>query len=212
VTALYKATRANGTDFRTGRVDYAAALVSGEILRHPTSTKIVKNEASTYLSVSVEPAETLIGGAWPCRLFRVEADGKIMDDLSASQHKRAVLGMRVVEELPAHLALGPNGEEVAALIARTRLLTYEEAQKMGAAWDAAWDAAWGAVRDAAWDAAWGAVRGAARDAARGAAWDAAWGAAWGAAWDAALSTMVKDLITPEQYELLMAPWWAGVGK
>lgn len=33
-----------------------------------------------------------------------------------------------------------------------------------------------------------------------------------ARWDAALSTMVKDLITPEQYELLMASWWAGVGK
>lgn len=30
----YKATRPDGTDFRTGTIDYAAALRTGEIIRH----------------------------------------------------------------------------------------------------------------------------------------------------------------------------------
>ena len=45
----------------------------------------------------------------------------------------------------------------------------------------------------------------------GAARDAAWGAAWGAARDAALATLVRDLITPKQYNLLMAPWRTVIG-
>jgi hypothetical protein len=35
VTRYYKATRPDGTDFRTGTVDYAAALASGEPVTHP---------------------------------------------------------------------------------------------------------------------------------------------------------------------------------
>ena len=50
---------------------------------------------------------------------------------------------------------------------------------------------------AAWDAALDAALDAVRDAVRDAAWDAAW--------DAVLATLVRDLITPEQYERLMAP-------
>ena len=36
-------------------------------------------------------------------------------------------------------------------------------------------------------------------------------AAWDAAHDAALATLVRDLITPEQYDLLMAPWRTVIG-
>ena len=68
-------------------------------------------------------------------------------------------------------------------------------EELDAACAAAWDAARDAVRDAAWDAA--------RDAACGAAWDAAR--------DAALATLVRDLITPKQYDLLMAPWRTVIG-
>ena len=42
-------------------------------------------------------------------------------------------------------------------------------------------------------------------------WDAARGAARVAARDAALATLVRDLITPEQYDLLMAPWRTVIG-
>ena len=44
-----------------------------------------------------------------------------------------------------------------------------------------------------------------------AAWDAARDAARAAARDAALATLVRDLITPEQYDLLMAPWRTVIG-
>ena len=40
---------------------------------------------------------------------------------------------------------------------------------------------------------------------------AARNAAWNAARDAALATLVRDLITPKQYDLLMAPWRTVIG-
>ena len=199
----FKAALPDGTDFRTGTVDYGSALATGEAVRHPR--KAVKDDPGTYLSVSVEPAEALIGGTWPCRLFRVEPVGRT---LASSQYpsKRGVSALRVVEELPSHLALGPNGAAVAAVIERAGRLTEDEIGRLFAARDAAWYAVWGAAQDAAWDVAQDAAQGAARyaawivarNAARGAAWDAArdvardaardaaQGAAQGVAWGAAL--------------------------
>jgi hypothetical protein len=142
--SYYKATTPNGTDFATGTIDYGSALVSGEVIRHPAAKK-VRNEPSTYLSVSVEPADCT-GFSWPCRLFRVEPVGPVMSKLDASPNKRAVSALRVVEELPAHLALGPNGEAVAAFIEHVRGMTREEATKLAAATDAAWSAAGSAAR------------------------------------------------------------------
>ena len=183
---LYKATRPDGTDFRTGIVNYAEALKTGEVLKHPAKRK--RNDPSTYFSVSISPTDCT-GMRWPCRLFRVEPVGRAIKN-DRLENKRCCSSLRVVEELPAHEALGPQGEEIAALIERCRTLTYDEAQELRAAWDAA--------------------RGAARDAARGAAWraawDAAWGAAWGAARDAAFALISKDLITPEQFNTLYDPW------
>jgi hypothetical protein len=50
MTTYYKATRPDGTDFRTGTIDYAAALASGEVIHHPVET-MVPNDPATYLSV-----------------------------------------------------------------------------------------------------------------------------------------------------------------
>ena len=121
--SYWKCTRPDGTDFQTGTIDYAAALASGAVIRHPATR--IRNEPATYLSVSVEPADCT-GFAWPCRLFRVESVGRVMANLDASKHKRALTALRVVEELPAHMALGPNGEQVAAFIGRCRTLTPEQ--------------------------------------------------------------------------------------
>jgi hypothetical protein len=151
VTAYYKATRPDGRDFYSGTIDYAAALASGEVIRHPSAKK-TRDDPKTYISVSVSPSDCT-GFFWPCRLFRVEPVGQVMAKLRASPSKRAASALRVVEELPAWQALGPNGEQVAAFIARLRTLTADEAKLLAAAWDAAWDAA----GDAAWDAAWGLV-------------------------------------------------------
>ena len=181
----YKATRPDGTDFQTGTIDYGAALVTGAVIRHPE--KRVRDQPFTYLSVSIAPADCT-GFAWPCRLFRVEPVGRPIK-ASISKNKRAVSALRVVEELPAHMALGPNGEAVAAFIERFRTLTPEQAKKLYAA------------RDAAWDSAGAAARAAAR------------AAAGVAAGSAAAPLVVRDLITPEQYAILTRPFVdAGLGE
>ena len=99
---------------------------------------------------------------------------------------------------------GPHWEAVVKLVRQAAALTLEQAQTLATAWGAAEAAA----RDAAWDAA----RGAARDAARAATWDAAWDAARAAARAAALASVARDLISPEHYRTLMAPWWSVFGE
>ena len=93
-----------------------------------------------------------------------------------SPNKRAVSALRVVKELPAHMALGPHGEAVAALIERAEAIAPEDAKRLAAAW---------------------------ADAAAAAAWEAA--AAAGAA-AAAWALVVRDLTTPEQFDILYGPW------
>ena len=182
MTIYWKATRPDGRDFESGTIDYAGALATGEIIRHPTSRK-VRNRAETYLSVN---AADCTGFRWPCRLFRVEPVGRVMGagkvPLLANPNKRAVSALRVVEEVPAWQALGPNGEAVAALIERASRLTPDEISRLAAAWDAAWDAARGAAR----------------------------GAAWAAAWAAAGALVVRDLITADQFEALYGPWRSAI--
>ena len=180
MTTYYKATKPDGTDFYTGTINYAAALESGEVLRHPG--KRVKDEPSTYFSVSVAPADCT-GFQWPCRLFRVKPAGRTIKATDLP-NKRAVSALRVVEELPAWQAFGPNGEAVAAHIERCKTLTADEVQKLTAAWDAAWDAAMAA--------------------AMAATWDAAGTAAW--------ALVVRDLITPEQFDVLYGPWASVMGE
>jgi hypothetical protein len=208
----YKATRPDGTDFRTGRIDYAAALASGEVIRHPAPER-VRHDASTYLSVSIEPADCT-GMEWPCRLFQVEPVGRAIKGTDFP-NKRCVSALRVVEELPAWHALGPNGQEVARFIASSWTITPEQTRRLrppawvarAAAWDVAWAAAWdaerAAERAAAWDAAWAA----AWDAERGVTWEAAW-VARVAAW----ALVVRDRITPAQFDTLIRPWVAVMGR
>lgn len=179
----YKATRPDGTDFQTGSIDYAAALATGQTIEHHAA-KMVRDDPSTYLSVSIHPANC-IGMRWPCRLFVVQPVGRILK-AEISDSKRACRALRVTEERPAHEALGPQGDQVAALIERAGSLTAGEATKLVAAQDAARVAAWTAARVAAWDAA--------RVAARV------------AAWDAAFAMITRDLITPEQFDALYGPW------
>jgi hypothetical protein len=208
MTAYYKATQPDGRDFHTGTIDYAAALASGEIIRHP-APKRVRDDAGTYLSVSVAPADCT-GMEWPCRLFRVEPVGRAIKALNLP-NKRCVSALRVVEELPAWQALGPNGDEVARLLASFRAVAREQAVRLAPARDAAWAPAWDAARAAALDApraaAWAAARAAAWAAARDAAWAA--GAAAGAA---ARALVVRDLITPEQFDAESEPWVSVMGR
>jgi len=238
---FYKATRPDGTSFYNGTTKWQV----GCIVRHPAPDLSLGLCSAGVLHISDAPGETLVGGWWPCRLFEVEPRD---DMIGSEEHKYGCTAVKVVRELPAWQALGPNGEAVAALIKRCRTMTYDEAEQLSAAgnaagdaatyaagdaagyaagyaaWSAAgyaatyaaWDAAGDAARSAARSAAWSAARYAAWDAARSAAWDAAWDAAWAAAWSAARSAawalMVKDLITPEQFDLLYGPWASVMGS
>jgi len=194
----------------------------GVTVTHPTSTGMVRDVPSTYLSLSSEPAETLIGRDWPCRLLRVEPVGEVItsDDFP---HKRCVLSARVVDEIEPWRALGPNGQQAAAVIHRCRSMTTDETERLTAARAVAWDAVRAVAGYAAGGAAGAAAGAAARDAAGGAAWDAAGGAAGAAAWDAAGyaawgaaggaagAVVVRDLIAVEQYDLLTASWVSVIG-
>ena len=171
----YKAVQPDGTDFYSGRVLWDQV---GEIVRHPDPGEC---DVKGYLSVSVSPTDCT-GMGWPCRLLMVEpVEGvPVWEPTPSLPSKRASHAWRVVRELPAHEALGPNGVEVAAFLDLLPTLTNTQ-------WSAAFDAASVAARDAASVAARDAARSAARDAASVAARSAAWFAARSAAWFAARS-------------------------
>ena len=194
MTTYYKATRLDGTDFATG----TTYPVVGEWMPRIDGTLRLCERG---YHVSAAPAETLIGGWWPCRLFEVEIDGDTPES-HIDGHKRVVHTYQPIRELPAWQALGPNGQDVAALIERVGQLTPADAESLQAAWDVAGNAARYAARDvagnAAWNAAWNAVW--------NTAWNTAGAAAGNAARYAALGLVVRDLITPEQFAALYGPW------
>ena len=204
----YKAVRPDGMDFYSGRVLWDRV---GEIIEHPNPGSLDGKDAKGYLSVSTSPTDCT-GMSWPCRLFEVEpVEGvPVWEPTPSMPSKRASHAWRVVRELPAHEALGPNGADVAAFLDLLPTLTTTQ---WSAARYAAGDAAGDAARVAAWfvagDATWDAARYAARDAAGKAAWCAARSVAWCAArsvtLDAAGALVVRDLITTEQFDILTAP-------
>ena len=183
----WKAVRGDGTDFYSGTVRWAPEQgdipAEGIAVAHPTSTAWGEDH-STHLCASTSPTDCT-GFKWPCRLLEMEPVAEVHEHAGS---KVSALSWRVVRELPAMQALGPQGAAVAALIDGLRRLDAEALARLADARGAAWDAAWGA----AWDAVWGAVWGAARDAVRGAA-------------DAAVALVVWDLITSEHRDTLTAP-------
>jgi hypothetical protein len=116
---FYKFTRPDGTDLWSGTVDYARALETGEVIRHPWSVIIDPVDDSTYLSLSATPGDTLGNGFLFVledgtvfgRLFQVEAVGEAIH--LHQWHRegfswRGVSALQVVSERPATEALGPN--------------------------------------------------------------------------------------------------------
>jgi hypothetical protein len=184
MTTYYKATSPDGTDFYSGSILYEV----GKTVR-PKRQKGVQPMicGPGFLHAADVPAETLVGGEWPCRLFEVTGKPHAGFD-KRHPHKGGFKQLRVVRELPAHLALGPNGVEVARFIESWKVVTVEQAWALGAAQGAARDVAWSAARDVAWDVAR----------------DVAWGAAW--------ALVVRDLITPEQFDTLTGPWVSVMGR
>ena len=194
--SYYKATRPDATSFYDGKTKWRV----GRVVRHPAPDLSLGLCSVGVLHFSDASGEVLMGGSWPCRLFEVEPRGPV---IGPKDHKYGTTALKVVAEFPAWQALGPNGEEVAALIDRARMLTKEEIKRLyaaeyaawGAAEYAAWYAAAYAAKYAAWAAAWDAVGPAARYAAENAAENAAWDAVWAAA-GAAAGPAAWDAVGP----------------
>jgi hypothetical protein len=213
---FYKATRMDGTSFYDNKTKWVVGGVV-EVPEHDSPSCC----NGSVIHASTEPAETLVGGEWPCRLFVVEGE-----PVAEKGHKRGFFQIKVVEEIEAWKALGPNGQEVAALIEKAGTITLDLIERLAAARAAARPAVRAAARSAARSAARAAAGNAAVNAARyaaayaavNAAWDATWAAAWAAAWDATwaaawaaardavLALTVKDLISPADFNALFAPW------
>lgn len=212
---FYKAVRPDGTDFYTGTVRWAPEQgeipEGGIIVTHPTSTVWGESHA-THLCASVAPTGCE-GFGWPCRLLEVEPASEMHEHAGT---KVSALSWRVVRELPATQAFGPQGAAVAALIdgLRLRRLTAAQGAALAAApipdREVAWDASRVAARRASRVAAWDAAEDAEEDAiwlaggrAAWAAWDA-W-AAWAVARGTAAALVVWDLITPDHRDILTEP-------
>lgn len=209
MATFFKAVRPDGTSFHDPGFRWATE--PGGVTAHPNPG----SDVGGYLSASVVPTDCT-GMDWPCRLLEVEPVGGVWTpDRSHLPNERAAHAWRAVREVPAHLALGPQGEHVAALIERAARLTRDESSELGAAWGLAWGLAWGAAWDAAEDAARIAAVIAAGNAAGNAAWDAAGysagHSAGHSAGDAAGALLVRDLIATEQYDALTLPWRQVVG-
>ena len=194
----FKAVRPDGTDWHTGSLRWlpedGIIPEGGWLVEHPDPGPVGDGDARGYLSVATAPTDCT-GMTWPTRLLRVEPVGEVWTPSPEGlPNKRAAHAWRVVEELDPYRAFGPRGVEVAALIDEIKTLS---PAARAAAWNVAWDVARDASRKAAWEAA--------RDAARADAWAAARDAARAVAWAAAGGAVVRDLISPEHYALLMAP-------
>ena len=174
----YKAIRPDGTSFHDPSFRWIpeAGPVEGIVVTHRHPHD---DDPSGWLSVATVPTDCT-GMVWPCRLMEVEpVEGHpVTAPRENLPNKRAASAWLVVRELPATDALGPQGAEVAAILDRTSRLTGDEARRLAAT----------------------------RNAARDATWYAAWNAARDATLDAAMAILTRDLITPEQYDTLMAPW------
>ena len=140
----YKATRLDGTAFHDRKVKYEVGKTVRPVPHHGPRRVC----GPGLLHAADVPGETLIGGSWPCRLF--EVTGKPYAGFDAGhRHKGGFRQLKVVREIDAHHALGPNGRYVAGIIERSRAMTYDEALQLAAARAAAGAAAWAA----AWAAA-----------------------------------------------------------
>jgi hypothetical protein len=200
MTTYYKATRPDGKDFRTGTVDYAAALLSGEVVRHHRP-RMIPGEASTYLSIATEPVGTMSGGAWPCRLFEVEPVGEVLPS-SELRYKRAVSVLRMVKEIEPHRVFGPQGDQVAGLIERSARLTRREREALKEEFLAARSSpSSGRASSAAGDA----VNESGRNAAEWVAWHAV-GRNRPSLPEALTALIVRDLISEEDFQALYGPW------
>ena len=191
----YKATRMDGTDFHTGKIDYTRVPL-------PEMSGEGEFPGAGWLHLATTPTEC-VGASWPCRLFEIEPDNyaKVYQDKD-HPHKIGTTKAFVTREIESWKFFGPQGKEVVALIERVKKLTAEDCRKLSAARSAA--------RSVAYSVAYSAAYSAARSAADSAAYSVVYSAADSAA-DSVLALVVRDKITPAHYDTLTTPWRTTIG-
>ncbi len=205
MTIYYKATNMDGKDFFSNTVQFTV----GESV--PPLPEVLGPEccSSDVYHASTHPESTLIGGFWPCRLFEVEGI-----PVAEENQKRGFYTFKVVREIEAWRALGPQGREIVTFLERCSRLTVDEAESLEAAWvptqvpGSDCRAAWRAANDALWTAARGSGRRHAWSACEDALWDATLAIARGAAaCKVAIGALCfRDLISEEHFNALYGPW------
>ena len=210
MTTYYKAVRPDGTDFYTGKTQWAPpeGREAPWIVYHPSGLQEVPStHPRDFLSVATAPTDCT-GMAWPCRLLQVRpVEGYPAVATPGGKkfpNRVTATAWEVVAELDPRLALGPQADQVIALFDTAERLTGGKFRDLAAAWTASMTAAWDAAMEAAGDAA--------MDAAMEAAGDAAGNAAWNAAYDAAEALVLRDFLAQEHYETLTRPWASVIGK
>jgi hypothetical protein len=208
----YKAVRPDLRDFTTGET----RLILGEWMPDIQGPLLI---CARGYHVSTVKTETLISGnerpVWPARLFAVEA--RDFGNAEGYQCKMVCRSYCAIEELPAWQAFGPNGEEVVRFIESCRHITVAQVSSLRAGAPPHADT----VRVTAYNVARKAALTGVRLAARLAAEDTLWAmlcqkegglTPLTAAEDAVLGLLVRDLITPEQFDILANPWVSVVGR
>ena len=226
--SYYKSVRLNGTDFHTGETRWAPPEGHDApwIVYHPSGRQEVPStHPRDFLSVATVPTDCT-GMAWPCRLLQVrpvEGHPVATPGRKKFPNRAAATAWEVVAELDPRLALGPQADQLLALLDTAERLTGDKLRELAAARRATGNAAWYAAVHAgvhaahagvhaARGAAVHAARGAAGYAARNAARNATWDAAVDAAVDAAEALVVRDRLPQEHYETLTRPWVSVIGK
>jgi hypothetical protein len=199
---FYKAVRPDCTDFTTG----LTKLTLGEWMPDIRGRLAWCTNGYHVSDVITETLIARIGAAtWPARLFEVEAPEVLSHQDMSPKHLCRTY--RPVRELPAWQAFGPNGQEVVRFIESCEHITREQTNALALGKDTVWWAAKNASllgREAA--------HAASRLAAHHTAGEAA--CAWGgnAAAYTAKALVVRDLITPAQFETITYPWVSVMGN
>lgn len=213
MTTYFKATRMDGTDFYSGKIDYAAALAAGTTIKHPHPSRVGSSDARGYLSVATVSTDCT-GFSWPARLFAVESVNEEWAPGEGLPNKRATHELRVVGEIPADMLFGPQGEACIAIIDQFTALPEPDKYRLRDAqtdeWWAAYDRVWAVAYDGRTDRA-GLF--AARRALRGRlfGWDGG-DSAYGAALAVLCRHLIGTEVTRQDYDAATAPWREVVGS
>jgi hypothetical protein len=220
----YKATRADGKDFHTGTIDYAAALRDGTVLIHTphahttarlkyaavkygdNEALIRKSDAGFYFSIATTPTDCT-GMEYPHRLFEVEpVDEPWVPNPTDLPNKRACRRLRVLREIDASQALGPQHQQIKDFWAQTRALTLRENRALADAYGKVFmNDSYGGASDRMHRQVRKSGRNAAADLAASEAENHVRGS-WGLVGHVARALTVRDLLDPEDYRRITQPW------